>query len=295
MSAESAREIGAARRLAAGGASAQPGHDHVPSGRGRPAGAAIRPTTSASTCSASAGFDDGRRAGRGDRADHRRDHRRDRPPGGGRLRAPRGRPERPAAGDHPGHPQAISRHRPAVRAVRGGGRRDGRALQRAGAGDDPGLHDPELPWCCATPRWSCESGAAAGPGKKAEAAATAKAGRAGWAIEADPTAIVRESVGERAISPQAILQRAGEEVPGRLVGGLQRRRDVGARPEEERHLGQDVPGRDRLDVGHRHRARVVGRHDQRPAGGQLEILLLQRVPDRLVDPLGIVRAREGTG
>ena len=37
-------------------------------------------------------------------------------------------PERPAAGDRPGHPQAISRHRPAVRAVRRGGRRDGRAL-----------------------------------------------------------------------------------------------------------------------------------------------------------------------
>ena len=42
-------------------------------------------------------------------------------------------------------PKRYRRHRPALRAVRGGGRRDGRALQRAGAGHDPGLHDAELP------------------------------------------------------------------------------------------------------------------------------------------------------
>ena len=68
--------------------------------------------------------------------------------------------------------EAISRHRPALRAVRGGVRRDGRALQRSGAGDDPGLHGAERPGAARRHAGAAKAGADAGSGQEVEAAAT---------------------------------------------------------------------------------------------------------------------------
>ena len=64
-------------------------------------------------------------------------------------------------------------------------------------------------------------------------------------------------------------------------------RHVKARPQEKRHIGQDISHGHRLDVGHPVRARFVGRQYQALVGWQVEVLVRQFVPDELMNPLRI--------
>src|SRR5262249_18445478 len=79
-----------------------------------------------------------------------------------------------------------------------------------------------------------------------------------------------------------------------LIGSLQWRGDVEPSLEEQRHVGQCVAHRDRLVIGNRWRPRVVGRAGQGLLGRQFEVLLLDLVPDGLVNALRIALAGRET-
>ena len=101
---------------------------------------------------------------------------------------------------------------------------------------------------------------------------------------------------EKACNPlraslQQSLQGRGKHGPGRLVRLFEGRRHVELRPQEQRHLRQRVADAKELDIGHALRPRVIRRQRQRLVRRQFQFLFLEFVPDRLVDPLRVPRAR----
>jgi hypothetical protein len=71
-----------------------------------------------------------------------------------------------------------------------------------------------------------------------------------------------------------------------LVRGFERNLDVHVIGQKQRHVGQEVSHRQRLDVRHALGARLVGDENAVLAGREWKVLFLDFVPDGFVDPLG---------
>src|SRR5205085_10309424 len=84
---------------------------------------------------------------------------------------------------------------------------------------------------------------------------------------------------------QRRLERRWKLFPGRLIGRFEWARNVPIRGEKERHVGQWVADRDRLDACDRLSPGRIGRQSQRFVRRLRIRLVAESVPDHLVNPL----------